>query len=114
MGLCEIVGSLADAVAATQDDRSGWQNLLLHILRSAPIYRDADRLDVWDEAFRYARGEAEPSPFVELIDAIHDLGSYNLYGAFDASGTQQEYDRLVQRFRAAGIPTPVAPDLSDW
>jgi hypothetical protein len=115
LGLCEIVGSLADAVAAKHGNRSGWQDLLLHILRSAPGYRDAGRLDAWDEAFRYARGDAEStSPIIELLDAIYDLGSYNMYGSFDVPGTQQEYDRLVRKFDAAGIPTPATPDLSDW
>ncbi len=115
MGLCEVVGCLADAVAARHSDRRGWHNLLIHILRAAPIYRDAGRLDAWDEAFRYARGDTESSsPIVELLDSIADLGSYNMYGAFDAPGTQQEYNRLVQRFEAAGVPIPTAPDLSDW
>jgi hypothetical protein len=54
LGLCEVVCSLADAVAAKYDNRSGWHNLLIHILRSAPICRDAGRLDAWDEAFRAA------------------------------------------------------------
>jgi hypothetical protein len=112
--MCEVVSSLAEAVVATQSNRSGWHNLLLHILRAAPIYRDAGRLDAWDEAFRYARGKADSSHLVEFIDAIHDFGTYNMYGAFDAPGTRQEYERLVQKFRAAGISTPEAADLSDW
>ncbi len=114
MGVCEFVGSLADAVAATQGGISGWHNLLLHILRSAPIYRDAGRLDAWDEAFRHARGAAESSHLLELIDAIFDLGSYNMFGAFDTSGTQQEYERLVQKFQAAGILVPNTPVFSGW
>ena len=115
MGLCEAVASLADAVAARQHQRSGWHNLLIHILRSAPIYRDAGRLDLWDETFRQARGDAEAAlPLVELLDTIADLGSYNMYGAFDVPGTRQEYNRLVERFRAAGIPTPAVANLSDW
>jgi hypothetical protein len=115
MALCEVVGSLADAVAAKHDNRSGWHNLLIHILRAAPIYRDAGRLDAWDEAFRYARGDKEASAqIVELLDAIADLGIYNMYGAFDVPGTQQEYDRVAQTLKAAGVLTPAAPDLSDW
>jgi hypothetical protein len=114
LGLCEVVGSLADSVEEAQGNLSGWHNLLLHILRSASIYRDAGRLDAWDEAFRYARGDTESSHLVELIDAIYDLGSYNMYGAFDVPGTQQEYERLVQKFQEAGIPTPETPGLSGW
>jgi hypothetical protein len=115
LGLCDVVGSLADAVAATHHHRSGWHNLLIHILRAAPIYRDAGRLDAWDEAFRYARGDAEAtSPIVELLDAVSDLGSFNMYGAFDVSGTQQEFIRLVRRFEAAGVPTPTISEISGW
>jgi hypothetical protein len=115
MGLCEVVGCLADAVAAKYDNRSGWHTLLIHILRSASIYRDAGRLDAWDDAFRDARGDKDDSsPIVELLDAIADLGSYNLYGAFDAPGTRQEYHRVLQLFEAEGVLAPAVPDLSDW
>jgi hypothetical protein len=114
LGLCDVIASLADAVADKHGSRSSWDNLLIHILRAAPIYRDAGGLDAWDEAFRYARRGATSSPILELLDAIADLGSHNLYGAFDAHGTEREYTLLVQKFGAAGVQTPLAPNLSGW
>jgi hypothetical protein len=115
VGLCEVVGLLAEAVAAKYIQRSEWDNLLIHILRSAPIYRDAGRLDAWDEAFRDARGDVDrSSPIVVLLDAIADLGSYNMYGAFDLAGTQQEYSRVVQTLEAEGVVIPPCLDFSDW
>ncbi len=69
MALCEVVASLADAVAAAHANRNGWHNLLIHILRSAPVYRDGGRLDAWDEAYSYARGGLNSSsPILELLD----------------------------------------------
>jgi hypothetical protein len=113
--LCESVALLADVVAAEYDSRSEWEDLLLHLLRSAPIYRDARRLDAWDMAFVQARGDKEAaSPFVELVDAVADVATFNLYGAFDVPGTQRVLDRVVQLMQAKGISAMPVSDLSDW
>jgi hypothetical protein len=115
VGLCEVVGSLADAVAAKYENRNAWHNLLIHILRSASVYRDAGRLDAWDETYRYARSQENRSTsLTELLDAIADLGTYNLYGAVDAPGTQEKYDRVVKLLQAEGVQVPSGFDLMGW
>jgi hypothetical protein len=113
MGLCEVLASLAHAVARGQggDPRV---TLLAHLLRAAPVYRDASRLDAWEQAYTHARGNDSPSTAVDLLDGIFDLGTYNIYGAFDVPGTKEEYLRVVQKLQQAGIGTPPADDMSQW
>jgi hypothetical protein len=49
-----------------------------------------------------------------LLDAIADLGTYNLYGAFDAPGTQEKYNRVVKLLQAEGVQVPSGFDLVGW
>jgi hypothetical protein len=115
VGLCEVVGSLVDAVWAKYEIRSTRHNLLIHLLRLVSVHRDAGRLDAWDEAYRYARiQENRSTSLTELLDAIADLGTYNLYGAFDAPGTQEKYNREVKLLQAEGVQVPLGFDLMGW
>jgi hypothetical protein len=114
VGLCELVAILTKAVAKVRPTHDPKSALLVHILSAAPVYLDAGRLDAWDQAYTYARGNEPASAEIELLDMIFDLGSYNLYGAFDAAGTMAEYSRLVQNLERSGVPTPVVSELSVW
>lgn len=114
MGLCETVGLLAENVAKVWQTADPRFLLLVHILQSAPVYRNAGRLDAWDEAYRNARGDNTATVEIDLLDAIFGLGSENLYGAFDATVTQVVYKGLVSELSDAGVPTPAKPDLSGW
>ncbi|MDP1797720.1 MAG: hypothetical protein Q8K78_09575 [Planctomycetaceae bacterium] len=115
MGLCEAITALTDALAANCKDLDSRQRLRIHVIRSILIYRDARRIDAWDQAIRDVFGN-ERSVFItdQLIEEIADLGRLNLYGAFDVTETLNEYRRIVQRFKAEGISTPPIPDFSDW
>ena len=115
LGLCETIAALADAVGITFENRSAWDDLLIHILRSAPVYRDAGRLDAWDEAYRHARGGLDHSTsIIELLDLIAELGTYNMYGAFDVTGTKVEYDRVVSALAGQGVRIPTVPAITGW
>ena len=114
MGVCEVIAVLADAVAAMHHPLHHRHVLMVHVLRSALVYRQAGRLDAWESAYIDAEGNVEPTPINELLDSIFDLGRNNLYTQFDEAGTQEYYRKLVRQFSEAGILTPEAPDLSDW
>lgn len=115
MGLCEVLVTLTDAVAKTCSKRDPQFELLAHILRAAPVYRDACRLDAWDSAYRHASADGPVSPEVELLDLIYyELGSFNLYGAFDVAGTAEEYRRVVRELEARGVRVSPAADVTDW
>jgi hypothetical protein len=108
------VAILADNVANARPALDPRLALLVHILRSMPVYRDANRLDLWESAFRNAGRDMPPSRENELLDLIWDLATYNLYGAFDAAGTSAEYQRLAKDLLAAGVPAPASIQFVGW
>jgi hypothetical protein len=114
VGVCQVLAELANAVAEANRPLNHRHALMVHMLRSAPVYRDAGRLDAWEGAYQDAAGDDESSPVDQLLDSIFRLGRHNLYAAFDAPGMQEHYRRLVREFSGAGIPTPESPDLTDW
>jgi hypothetical protein len=87
---------------------------MVHVLRSAPIYKSAGRLDSWEDAYQYAAGKCVSSPIDQLLESIFSLGRHNLYTRFDEPGTWERYQNLAREFTEAEIPTPESPDLSDW
>lgn len=114
MGVCEVVATLADAVAVAHRPLHRRHDLMVHVLRSAPVYREAARLDAWEAAYQDAAREREASPVDDLLEAIYEFGRYNMYGQFDGLRTREQFARLRHRFATQGILTPVSPDLSDW
>ncbi|HET6425297.1 MAG TPA: hypothetical protein VFG20_16535, partial [Planctomycetaceae bacterium] len=88
--------------------------LMVHILRSAPVYRDAVRMDAWEGAYQDAGGDDESSPLDGWLDSIFALGRLNMYTAFDQGRTEERYQQLVARFHDARIPISGTPDLSQW
>jgi hypothetical protein len=108
------MASLAYAVAEARRPLTPRQALKVHVLWSASVYRDAGRLDAWEQAYANAARDTEPSPVDELLDAIFELGTYNMYRAFDAPGTLREYQHLQKKFAAEDVFAPATPHLSDW
>jgi hypothetical protein len=114
MGVCEVVAALAEAVEEARRPLHPRHALMVHVLRSASVYRDAGRMDAWEGAYQDAGGHVESESVDELLDAIFELGRHNLYCAFDEVGTWGDYRELVRQFKEAGVPTPENPDFSDW
>ena len=114
MGVLAVVAALADAVKQAKKPLNRRHALMVHVLRSAPVYGDAGRLDAWESAYQEAAGNDESTEVDQLLDSIFSLGRHNLYAAFDEAGTAERYQELVQQFRTAGIPTPEWHDLSRW
>jgi uncharacterized protein (TIGR02996 family) len=113
-GVCAVVAALADAVAEAKRPLHHRHVLMVHVLRSAPVYSDAGRLDAWEGAYGDAAGDEESSVVDQLLDRIFSLGRHNLYAAFDEQGTWECYQELVREFAREGIATPASPDLSVW
>src|SRR5438105_14382386 len=116
MGVCDVVAQLADAISASKNPLTARQALLVHLLRAMPMYRDIRRLDCWEAAIlnAHAIADDEPSGTARLLQAIFEFGPYNLYAAFDESGTRGEFSGLGRELAAAGISPPLDPDLRDW
>ena len=112
MGVCRAVVALA----ASGRVMTPPQKLLAYLLRAMPLYAEAARLDLWEGACMDVAplNEGDQSPLGNLLDAVFTLGRYNLYAAFDASGTRGEFAEVVRQFTDAGIPVPATPDLSNW
>lgn len=114
MGVCEVLVVLGDSIADARHPLNERDRLLVHILRSAPYYRDAGCLDCWEAAFKCAASEGPETTATPLLHLAFELGQCNLYTLFDERHTRAEYDWLVQRFALAGVRTPESPDLSNW
>lgn len=114
MGVCAVVAELAEAVAEARGPLGPRHALMVHVLRSAPVYSRAGRLDAWEGAYQDAGGDDESHPVDRLLDAIFSLGRHNLYVGFDEPGTADRYRRLARDLAAVGVPVPHAPDVSGW
>jgi hypothetical protein len=116
MGVCQAVAALADALAASGRVLTPQQELLAYLLRAMPLYSEVRRLDAWESACLDVPrlNEGDQSPVGRLLDAVFALGRYNLYAAFDESGTRGEFSDVARQFAEASIPVPAVPDLSDW
>ena len=114
MGVCEVVAELANTVAEARRPLNHRHTLMVHVLRSAAVYRDAGRLDAWESAYQDAGGDDESSTIDQLLDSIFSFGRYNLYAGFNGPGTRKRYQELAREFSEAGIPIPESPNVSDW
>ena len=114
MGICEAVVLLADAVAEAYRSLNPRHALMVQILRSATLYRDAGRLDAWDAAFSTFLDDDATSPIDGLLTSIWELGEHNLYSGIDPKTTWDVYRSVEQRLKQAGIQPPTVTDLSDW
>ena len=114
LGLCEVLVVLGDSIADAKRPLNARDLLLVQILRSAPLYRDADCLDCWETAFQCAAKEGSESPATAFLELAFGLGRCNLYADFNERETRVLYDWIVTKFDAAGVRTPQSPDLSDW
>jgi hypothetical protein len=114
MGLSEIVAELANALTAARQPLTHRERFLLHVLSGMPKYRDVSRLDLWETAYKEVIPDNDLSETEQIIDDIFSLGQYNLYGAFDAAGTTDCYNKLAARLAQKGLRLPPVQGVQDW
>lgn len=121
MSVVSVVVRLADLVAQWGAPLPSWEQELHQQLVEMPGQLASRSLGEWDERFREAwhsgtqDGEPLPDSVAYMLGRIADLGSFNLYGAFDAPGTRAEYiSVLADLSRCLGVQLPLADDLTGW
>jgi hypothetical protein len=116
MPISETVAVLAQEIEEQLPDLSACQLKLLAVLKEMPKYSAEGRLDLWETDYTNAINDGEENTHnVLMIDLIFELGARNLYGAFDASGTQRFYQEvLLKQFIHKGFSVSENLDVSGW
>jgi hypothetical protein len=123
MPIAETVVTLANCVLRARSPLSDWERSLYDVLLQMPRFRDRREVDLWEHQFREtwrmgADSVENPDGYFatsHLLGEIFELGCYNLYTAFDASGTRGELNSLVRCFNVHhNIETPADLDVSEW
>lgn len=115
MGVCVTVKSLAESVSTVKTPEDSRHRILVEILRLMPLYRDIFGLVAWESAFRGALAEEDDDSEVgQILYEVFDFGTFNMYGAFDADGTAQEFERVSAWLRQGGVPVLQPQGIADW
>src|SRR5207245_11511689 len=110
MPFCEVVASVGHAIAAARHPVTAREAYLLYVLRGMPLYRDVNRLDLWEYAYNQVAPDEAKSITEQMIDIVFELGAENLYGAFEESITRRVYRDVLSSLAAQGIIAPEDPD----
>jgi len=82
-----------------------------------PEWCRQNRLDLWETGVQqstWPHRSAENEVLCDLLDAVFAFGQYNLYGAFNPSGTQLEYDNLVVLLSNHGLLLEEHSFITEW
>jgi hypothetical protein len=89
--------------------------ILVEILRLMPEYRDINHLVAWESAFQgVLEDQDDESEIGQILWEVFDFGRFNMYGAFDAPRTSQQFEWLSNWLSARGVPMPPPQGLADW
>lgn len=115
MAICDVAVTLASAIREARELTLA-QNLVVNEIQSMSLYRDNNRLDIWDKVARKLLGllERDESTIGRILNDLIEFSTENLYGAIDEGATVAEYQSLARKFNALGIATPTDVDLSKW
>jgi hypothetical protein len=115
MGVAETVKELAESVAHAKMPTHPRHRLLVELLRLMPLYRDINGLCAWEAAFKGAmEWQDDESEVGQLLWDVFEFGGYNMYGAFDAEGTLQEFRGLASRLSERGVRVREPQGLDGW
>lgn len=114
MGVCVAVRELALAVDAAYGDDPEVRSIAL-ALASMPSWMQQRRLDLWESHVQdvFAKADVATVP-MSLLEAIFDLGAFNLYGTFDADGTARNLRSVMDLCAHHGLEVDSAQSVSDW
>jgi hypothetical protein len=113
MNVSELVPLLAQIVDASDLRRSPNQQEMIAVLVAMPEYTRRRHLDEWEAAYPSKR-EGDDVVAGELLEAIFELGRYNLYTQFNAAETLREYAIISAQLLRAGLSSPQVERIPDW
>ena len=112
MLVSHAVQAIADTIGASRRAILPHQQARIELLRLMPTYAEARDLGAWEAAYKDVSSPESDTAFDLLLDAVFEFGEYNLYCAFDHTGTKQLYLRLARQLRDAGIDCPIADEFT--
>ena len=113
MKVTELVVALADLIDRSPLRRSPMQQQKIAHLKSMPEYSERRHLDDWDGDLPESSSEDDPVT-ADLLEAVFELGRFNLYTMFDRRGTLREYASVRDKFLAAKLNPPKVDRITDW
>src|SRR3954467_5282780 len=105
MRVSEIVPLLADLIERSSLPRSAGQLRAIAHLKAIPDYLARRRLDEWESDLPPPSGDDHPIT-ASLLDAVYELGRYNLYTQFNSEETLREYATIAAKFLESGLSPP--------
>jgi hypothetical protein len=117
VGVCEVVSEVAKSLERTlREGATERQLLMLRLMQAAPIYREAKRLDAWDDACKVLI-EDDPARITlldRMLEATLDFAAINLYSKFSERAAREAYDGLGRILSEAHVHAPPDADLTKW
>ena len=116
MGVCKTVALLAKTVETIKLPINSRHKLLIQLLKLIPLYKEIRALDEWETACQgVLEDQDDTSEIGSLLWEVFEFGRYNLYAAFDATGTAACYNNLVKHFENHNIKIPMwDSELDEW
>jgi hypothetical protein len=115
MGVSEVTAEIAAAIGRAKGRLTAREVYLLYVMQGMPLFRDINRLDLWDKAYGQVARPDDGTETEKLIDALFWLGGDNLYGAYCEQTTRTYYHEVLSPLLGqAGIKLIESPDLVSW
>jgi hypothetical protein len=115
MGVCSVVREAALAIDAAFGGDDPQVKSATQALAPMPHWSERRRLDLWEEHVEEVVPVADQSGLaMRLVEEVFEFGRFNLYGAFQAEETAQEFRRLVVRLSQHGVVLNEHQDVSEW
>ena len=115
MGVCSVVREAALAIDAAFGDDDPRVRSATQALASMPDWLEQRRLDLWEEHVQDVLPATDQSSLpMRLVEEVFEFGRFNLYGAFQAERTAQEFSRLVVQLSEHGVELDEHQHVSEW
>ena len=108
-----LVAKLAMIVRESGRGLSPTQRHMVDVLGMLPVFVTLRRADLWEAVFPPSIG-ADDAGMNRLLEAIYNLGCYNLYTQFDPRGTLRAYGEVAAIMREQGFEPPVVEVMTGW
>jgi ABC-type cobalamin transport system ATPase subunit len=115
MGVCSVVREAALAIDAAFGGDDPRVRSAAQSVASMPHWSEQRRLDLWEEHVEEVVQVTDQSSLaMRLLEEVCEFGRFNLYGAFRAEETAQEFRRLAARLSQHGVMLTEHDDVSEW
>lgn len=115
MGVCSAVREAALAIDAAFADDDPRVRPAAQALASMPYWSEQRRLDKWEaQVQEVVPVTMDQSPAMSLLDEVFEFGRFNLYAAFQAEETAEEFRKLIVRLSEQGLMVNEYQSVSEW